>query len=61
MEDPAGPLSIMRYEGCRETTEVRLIRIDGLGHTWPKAEINATTVMWEFFKSHRLPAAASRN
>jgi polyhydroxybutyrate depolymerase len=60
-EDPAGPLSTMRYEGCRDATEVRMIRIDGLGHAWPKAEIDATTVMWQFFKSQRLPAAASRN
>jgi hypothetical protein len=58
MEDPAGPLSTMRYEGCRDATEVRLIRIDGLGHAWPKAEIDATTVMWQFFKSRacRVPA-----
>jgi polyhydroxybutyrate depolymerase len=60
MEDPAGPLSTMRYEGCRDATEVRLIRIDGLGHAWPKAEIDATTVMWQFFKNQRLPGA-SRN
>jgi polyhydroxybutyrate depolymerase len=60
IEDPAGPLSTMRYEDCRDATEVRLIRIDGLGHAWPKTEIDATTVMWQFFKSHRLPGA-SRN
>jgi polyhydroxybutyrate depolymerase len=55
LEDPAGPLSTMRYAGCRDGAEVRMIRIDGLGHTWPKQEIDTTTVMWEFFKSHRLP------
>ncbi len=60
MEDPAGPLSTMRYEGCRDAAEVRLIRIDGLGHAWPKTEIDATTVMWQFFKNQRLPGA-SRN
>ena len=53
-EDPPGPLSTMRYEGCRGSTEVRMIRIDGLGHAWPKQEINATAVIWEFFKSHSL-------
>jgi polyhydroxybutyrate depolymerase len=60
MEDPAGPLSTMRYEGCRDAAEVRLIRIDGLGHAWPKTEIDATNVMWQFFKNQRLPGA-SRN
>ena len=45
----------MRYADCREGTEVRMIRIDDLGHTWAKQEVDATTVMWQFFKSHRLP------
>jgi polyhydroxybutyrate depolymerase len=52
LEDPAGPLSTMRYDGCGDN-EVRMIRIDGLGHTWTKTEIDTTGVMWQFFKSHR--------
>ena len=31
LDDPAGPLSTMRYDDCRDA-EVRMIRIDGLGH-----------------------------
>jgi polyhydroxybutyrate depolymerase len=54
LDDPAGPLSTMRYDGCADGTEVRMIRIDGLGHTWTKTHIDTTGVMWEFFKSHRL-------
>jgi polyhydroxybutyrate depolymerase len=54
LDDPPGPLSTMRYEGCGDGTEARMIRIDGLGHTWTKREIDTTGVMWEFFKSHRL-------
>jgi polyhydroxybutyrate depolymerase len=54
LDDPPGPLSTMRYEGCGDGTEVRMIRIDGLGHTWTKREVDTTGVMWEFFKSHRL-------
>lgn len=54
-EDPAGPLSTMRYAGCRDGAEVRMIRIDGLGHTWTRKEVDTTEVMWQFFKSHRLP------
>ena len=53
LEDPPGPLSTMRYDGCGDA-EVRLIRIDGLGHTWTKTEVDTTGVMWQFFKSHRL-------
>jgi polyhydroxybutyrate depolymerase len=55
LEDPEGPLSTMRYAGCRNGVEVRMIRIDGLGHTWTRKAIGATEVMWQFFKSHRLP------
>jgi len=54
LDDPAGPLSTMRYDGCGDGTEVRMIRIDGLGHTWTKKEVDTTGVMWQFFKSHRL-------
>jgi polyhydroxybutyrate depolymerase len=55
-EDPdgPGPLSIMRYASCRDGVEVRMIRIDGLGHTWTRKEIDTTEVMWQFFKSHHL-------
>jgi polyhydroxybutyrate depolymerase len=54
LDDPPGPLSTLRYDGCGSGTEVRLIRIDGLGHTWTKKEVDTTGVMWQFFKSHRL-------
>ena len=33
----------------------RLIRIDGLGHAWTRKEVDTTEVMWQFFKSQRLP------
>ena len=42
LEDPPGPLSTMRYEGCADDAEVRLIRIDGLGHRWTREEIDTT-------------------
>jgi polyhydroxybutyrate depolymerase len=53
LEDPPGPLSTIRYDGCANGTEVRMIRIDGLGHTWTKTEVDTTGVMWQFFKNHR--------
>jgi polyhydroxybutyrate depolymerase len=54
VDDPPGPLSTMRYEGCDNDADVRLIRIDGLGHSWAREEIDATGAMWEFFRSHAL-------
>jgi polyhydroxybutyrate depolymerase len=54
LDDPPGPLSTMRYEGCDNDADVRLIRIDGLGHSWAREEIDATGVMWQFFRSHVL-------
>lgn len=54
LDDPPGPLSTMRYDACAGGTEVRMIRIDGLGHTWSKKEVDTTGVILEFFKSHRL-------
>ena len=53
-EDPPGPLSTMRYDGCAAGAEVRLIRIDGLGHRWTHDEVDTTGVMWQFFKAHPL-------
>jgi polyhydroxybutyrate depolymerase len=53
-EDPPGPLSVLRYEGCKGGAEVRLIRVDGLVHRWARDEVDATAVAWEFFKKHAL-------
>jgi polyhydroxybutyrate depolymerase len=52
LDDPPGPLSTLRYEGC--DAEVRLVRIDGLAHVWARDEIDATAAMWEFFRGHTL-------
>src|SRR5690606_14204681 len=54
-EDEPGPLSTLRYEGCNDGAEVRLIRIDGLEHTWARDDVDATSVMWGFFEQHTLP------
>ena len=54
LDDPPGPLSTMRYAGCRGDAEVRMIRIDGLGHTWTKTEIDTTAAIWQFFSQHAL-------
>lgn len=60
-----GDVSGIRYTGCKEGAEVVFYTIDGGGHTWPggptmpfvgktSADIDATKVMWEFFKAHPL-------
>ena len=54
LDDPEGPLSTIRYEGCDGGAEVRMIRIDGLGHAWPRQDVDATAVLWRFFSGHRL-------
>jgi polyhydroxybutyrate depolymerase len=54
-EDPPGPAYTVRYAGCAAGADVRLTRIDGLGHTWPRGEIDATDMVWQFFKAHPLP------
>jgi polyhydroxybutyrate depolymerase len=54
LDDPPGPLSTLRYKGCAGDAEVRMIRIDGLGHRWTREEIDTTATMWQFFKEHRL-------
>lgn len=54
LEDPQGPLSTMRYEGCHRDAEVRMIRIDGLGHSWTREEIDTTAAIWQFFSQHPL-------
>lgn len=59
-----GDASGIRYTGCAGNAEVVLYTIEGGGHTWPgssfkldflgktSSDINATAVMWEFFKQH---------
>jgi polyhydroxybutyrate depolymerase len=66
--DPADGCTARRftYREGREGTEVVLYRLEGGGHTWPGGaqylperiigrvcrEIDATAVIWEFFKAH---------
>jgi polyhydroxybutyrate depolymerase len=58
LDDPPGPLSTMHYEGCADGAEVRMIRVDGLGHQWTHREVDTTAAMWQFFKSHALNSSS---
>lgn len=46
------------WTGCREDAMVVHYRIQGEGHMWPrtifKAHVDATTLIWSFFKTHPL-------
>ncbi|MEO6281150.1 PHB depolymerase family esterase [Roseateles sp.] len=53
-DKPTGPLSSLRYGGCERGAEVQLLRVDGMGHIWPRAEIDASGTIWQFFKTHPL-------
>jgi polyhydroxybutyrate depolymerase len=55
LDDPPGPLSTLSYRGC--DAEVRLVRVDGLVHSWARDEVDATAEMWSFFSRQRLPSA----
>jgi polyhydroxybutyrate depolymerase len=60
-------VTLERYVGCAGGADVELYVVDGGGHTWPGAavdapslgattrEINATDLLWEFFAAHPKP------
>jgi polyhydroxybutyrate depolymerase len=53
-------VQLTSYPGCAAGRAVDLYTIDGAGHEWPGAPgqndaIDATAVMWQFFKTHALP------
>lgn len=63
-----GPVSGVRYAGCRDGAEVAFYTIEGGGHAWPGSEplprfivghtpqeIDATAMMWAFFSRYTLP------
>lgn len=66
-----GDASAIRYTDCDEDAEVVFYTLDGGGHTWPGGDaemlpatlgetnddINASAVMWEFFRRHPMPKA----
>jgi polyhydroxybutyrate depolymerase len=70
-EEPvADDVTLLSWD-CPAGAEVELYRVEGGGHTWPGSEfsgrienivgtttfsISANEVMWEFFRTHPLPA-----
>lgn len=65
----AADVTRIEYLNCTDHASVVLYRIEGGGHTWPGGRplmewflgptsqgIDATAVMWQFFRAHPLPA-----
>jgi len=62
---PAAGVSVRTWSGCRGNAEVILYTLANHGHSWPGSTampaaitsmaVNATDVMWEFFRSHPMP------
>lgn len=58
-------VDISRYLGCRQDSEVMLVTIKDIGHTWPSATsqtvkqssnstVDANQIIWDFFQRHTL-------
>lgn len=66
LENDGTTVTRIHYTGCRNNADVILYRINGGGHAWPGGmgyapeflagknthDINATELIWDFFKSH---------
>lgn len=60
-----GGVTVDAWSGCRENADVVLYTLEGHGHSWPGSSVmpraitsravNATDLMWEFFRSHPMP------
>ncbi|MFI5728744.1 alpha/beta hydrolase family esterase [Kribbella sp. NPDC051587] len=40
-----------QWSGC----PLEQVRVNGLGHDWPSADPNATSLIWDYFNAHPLP------
>jgi polyhydroxybutyrate depolymerase len=61
-------VTLRQWPGCNPPGDVRFYIVEGGGHTWPGAavdatflgmttkEINASETLWEFFQAHPMPA-----
>ncbi|NOR90879.1 MAG: hypothetical protein GQ524_11580, partial [Anaerolineales bacterium] len=59
-----GDASGVRFTDCKNSSEIVFYTIEGGGHTWPggrptfvgktSSDIDASQVMWKFFKAHPL-------
>ena len=52
----SGAVSTSSWKSCRRSSEVRLVTIAGVGHTWPKQPYATTAEVWRFFATHPKPS-----
>jgi polyhydroxybutyrate depolymerase len=62
---PVDTVTLRMWSGCQNNADVILYTLANHGHSWPGSAImpksitsqavNATDLMWEFFKSHPMP------
>jgi len=62
---PVDTVTVRTWSGCQNNADVILYTLENHGHSWPGSPvmpknitsqaINATDVMWEFFKAHPMP------
>lgn len=48
----SGAITTSSWSPCRRGTEVRLVTIAGVGHTWPREPYDSTAEIWRFFAAH---------
>ncbi len=68
----SGGVEKLKYARCASGAEMTVYYVDGMGHVWPGGKnllpermvgkdsdkLNATDVIWDFFKSHPLTGAS---
>ena len=62
---PADAVAVHTWSGCKDHVDVLLYTLANHGHSWPGSAImpktitsqtvNATDLMWDFFKAHPMP------
>jgi polyhydroxybutyrate depolymerase len=62
---PANGVRLQSWSGCWANAEVILYTLSDHGHSWPGSPVmpaaitsqavNATDLIWEFFKAHPMP------
>jgi poly(3-hydroxybutyrate) depolymerase len=55
-EDPPGAVSIYSWTNCQQGATVKLIRMAGIGHWYPRNNnpIDTPEELWKFLKQYRL-------
>ena len=47
-------VSVRTWDRCAAATQVQFYTLHGGKHVWPKGRVDASSLMWEFFRQYRL-------